>query len=246
MEYFHEYAKPFFFEGNDEGCLLIHGFSGSPAHMRLLGEFLHAKGYTVSGILLKGHGTRWEDMEKTDWRDWLESAKEGYMELGKRCRKVYAMGLSMGGILSLILAQNYPVDKLVSIASPIRIFDKLAWLTPILKYFKRYNAWGESKPGEGEDTRYDKGYPGIPVSSVPSLLKLMKMAERNLSKVRCPALIIQSRTDETVKPKSARMIYEGIGSEQKEILWLECSRHVCTLGPERDIMHEKIYDFLKQ
>ena len=48
-------AKPFFFKGGSEGVLLIHGYTGAPGEMRLLGEFLHSRGYTVLGVLLPGH-----------------------------------------------------------------------------------------------------------------------------------------------------------------------------------------------
>ena len=39
------------------GVLLIHGFTGTPAELRELGEILHKRGHTVQGLLLSGHGT---------------------------------------------------------------------------------------------------------------------------------------------------------------------------------------------
>ena len=36
--------NPFFFEGGEVGCLLVHGFSGSPPEMRPMGEYLAGKG----------------------------------------------------------------------------------------------------------------------------------------------------------------------------------------------------------
>ena len=49
-------AQPFFFPEGEHAVLLMHGFTGSPAHMRKLGEALHARGFAVRGILLPGHG----------------------------------------------------------------------------------------------------------------------------------------------------------------------------------------------
>ena len=49
--------RPFFFAGGDVGCLLVHGFTGTPHEMRFLGERLAAQGYTVSGVCLAGHAT---------------------------------------------------------------------------------------------------------------------------------------------------------------------------------------------
>ncbi len=44
--------------------LLIHGFTGSPPEMRLVGEYLHRRGLTVYAPLLPGHGTTVEDMNR--------------------------------------------------------------------------------------------------------------------------------------------------------------------------------------
>ena len=79
---------PFFFEGGTTGCLLIHGFSGSPPEMRPMGEYLAERGLTVLGVRLAGHGVTPEDMAPTGWRDWVGSAKRGLQELQDRCELV--------------------------------------------------------------------------------------------------------------------------------------------------------------
>jgi len=48
-------AEPFFLSGSRCGCLLVHGFTGTPKEMRWMGENLHSQGYTVLGIRLSGH-----------------------------------------------------------------------------------------------------------------------------------------------------------------------------------------------
>ncbi|GAB6098793.1 carboxylesterase [Halanaerocella petrolearia] len=241
MDYLDELAKPFFFTGGDEACLIIHGFTGTPAHMRQLGEFLHQEGdYTVSGILLPGHGTSLEEMSKTDWQDWLEAVDQEYQKLAKDYSQVYVMGLSMGGVLSLLLAQEYDVDKVVSIAAPIKIYDKKAYLAPILKYFKDFETWEDSE----DKYEYDIGYSGLPVKSVHDLLKLIRLAKKRLDRITSPTLVIQSKQDKTVKPVSAEIIYKEIASDSKELLWLDESGHVCTIGPEKNLLHKEILDFL--
>ena len=47
MAYMHEYAKPFFFEGGEHAVLLTHGFTGTPATVRYLGERLRDAGFTA-------------------------------------------------------------------------------------------------------------------------------------------------------------------------------------------------------
>src|SRR5258708_1634406 len=65
----------FYFRGDSNGCLLIHGLTGTPGEMRFLGERLHAAGFTVSGIVLAGHRTTVEDLKTKKWQDWYRSVK---------------------------------------------------------------------------------------------------------------------------------------------------------------------------
>jgi carboxylesterase len=240
-----KYAQPFFFEGNDQACLLIHGFRASPGQMRYLGEFLHQEGgYTASGILLPGHGSSEEKMEEFGWEDWLNSVRQEYQSLAKNYEKVYVIGLSMGGILSLILAEDYDLDKVISIAAPIKIFDKLAYLTPILQYFKRFKGDDQGLVQSKED-EYDIYYSATPLAAVPNLLKLIRLAKGDLAKISAPILIIQSRDDQTVKPISAEIIYQGVSSQDKELLWLDEGGHVCTINGDKELIHKQILKFLK-
>ena len=49
-------SSPFCFEGSSTGVLLLHGLTATPVEVRLIGQYLHERGYTVSGPLLPGHG----------------------------------------------------------------------------------------------------------------------------------------------------------------------------------------------
>lgn len=74
-------AEAFHFPGNEVGILVQHGFTGTTQSMRGLGEYLAKCGFTVYGPRLKGHGTHYEEMEGTTWKDWIESADDGYRML---------------------------------------------------------------------------------------------------------------------------------------------------------------------
>jgi len=50
-------AEPFFYPGNETGCLLIHGFTGAPKEMRWLGEYLTGKGYNVHEFIQRVNRT---------------------------------------------------------------------------------------------------------------------------------------------------------------------------------------------
>jgi carboxylesterase len=98
-------TEPFFWTGGrDVGCLLIHGFTGTPYEMRFLGERLHAAGYSVGGVRLAGHATRVEDLAQSGWSDWDQSVEDGFEQLSRHCSRIVGIGLSMGALLGVGLA----------------------------------------------------------------------------------------------------------------------------------------------
>lgn len=243
-----EYAKPFYFPGGRHGCLLLHGFTGSPGHMRYLGENLSKHGYTVFAPLLPGHGATLEAMRSSNWLMWLGEARRGYQRLKAECGAVTVIGLSMGGTLALILAEEYPVDSLVCLSAAIRLRARHTWAAPALALMRPYQRWeGEGPRPDRTDFLhdYDWGYDGMPVAKVGDLRKLIRIAARNLFAVVAPALIIQPELDETVDPRSARIIHDCIGSERKELVTLSRSSHVCTLDLERDTVLSLILKHLR-
>ena len=92
--------------------------------------------------------------------------------------------------------------------------------------------------------RYQQQYLGTPVGTAAELTDLILAARHNLWRVQCPALVIQSKTDETVRPRSGEIIYDGLGSTQKGLIWLEKSQHVATLDTERAVITEAILEHL--
>jgi carboxylesterase len=78
-------AEPYSHDGAEVGVLLCHGFTGTPQSMRPWGEYLAARGLTVSVPLLPGHGTRWQDMQQTGWQDWYAEVDRALRELTARC-----------------------------------------------------------------------------------------------------------------------------------------------------------------
>src|SRR6185503_15479003 len=108
-------AEPFFFLGDPSkpACLLIHGFTGTPKEMRGMGEYLHQQGYTCLGIRLAGHATDPEDMIRSNWTDWTASVEDGYQLLYGVAHTIFLAGLSMGGVLALLMSTRLAVKGIV-------------------------------------------------------------------------------------------------------------------------------------
>src|SRR5437867_10682662 len=70
-------TNEFFLPGSGLSALLIHGLTGTPYEMRLLGERLMAAGVRVQGIRLAGHGSGPEELGEVTHANWYESVVEG-------------------------------------------------------------------------------------------------------------------------------------------------------------------------
>lgn len=231
-------CQPFHMEGGEHGVLLLHGFTGSAAHMRLLGEGLHRRGFTVEAINLPGHARSMEAMAQTGWQDWLDAAKEAFLRLTKTCKYVSVAGLSMGGCLALLIAETLHPSAVAAISAPMGVKNPLLPFAGIAAPFVRHIMWRsrEDSPNPLDD-RYDYGYPGFPTRCGSDLNRLIRMARQDLHAVQCPVLVVQSHQDETISADSAEIILQGVSSEAG-VLWLEGVPHVCTISREHDRIAE--------
>lgn len=238
--------EPFFFPGNEIGCLLIHGFTGTPNEMRELGEYLAGQGFTVKGVRLAGHGTSPLDMERTTWEDWFGSVLEGYRQLKEITRKVFPIGLSLGAALALHLAAHHEVDGVIALSAPAFIKDPRLFFLPLLKHFIRFVKKG---PPDFVDTTVPQrhlDYPVYPTRSIEQLLKFLAHLRGELSLVKAPVLFIHSRTDKSVPPENPLYLFQNISSAEKSIIWIEKSGHVITEDIAREEVFNACADFIRR
>jgi carboxylesterase len=239
-------AEPFFFPGGDTACLVVHGFTGTPKEMRWMGEYLAGKGYTVLGIRLAGHATNQKDMTRTRWEDWLASVEDGIHCL-RGYRHLYVMGLSMGGSLALMAGARYPVDGVVTLSAPYDLPDdgRKPFL-PLLKYLPMSVKKGKPDWHNPAAAKDHISYPVYPMRAVGELNELLAALRLDLPQVRVPVQMIHSRNDHGVLPINAEMIYEHLGTTDKNLVWVEDSGHVITREPEREKAFQTAVNFVER
>ena len=208
-------VEPFYFPGNHVGCLLIHGFSGSPSEMRFLGERLAKTGWTVYGILLSGHGTTPEQRDKTSCEDWAKDAEAGVRKLRKSCDTVIGIGLSMGGLLALHLATLGLINGIVTMNAPMVL---------------------ENEEFVGQQSRGD---------ALTSLNRAISQVRQKLNTIKCPVILMQSLKDHIVNPASVEIIYKEIQQVKPTVILWENSGHILTLGAERKEVALRVQDFIR-
>lgn len=238
-------CRPFDFAGSPlHSVLLIHGFTASPGTMLPLGEFLAKCGFRVKGLLLPGHGTTAADLERRRWPEWLAAVQESFDQLSMECEKVSVVGLSMGGTLTLLLAQTRPVYRAAALCAALKVRNRASHAASVLWPVMRYHV---DRPRVYDDrflAQYNACYDRTPVRSVAELNALMSRTRHGLKSVRCPLLVVRAGQDETVPPESAETIMNYAASSNKRLLTLPESPHVCTLGPERERLFGEIARFL--
>jgi carboxylesterase len=238
--------EPFLFEAGERAVLLLHGFTGNTADVRMLGRFLESKGYTTHAPQYKGHGNATpENFIKTTHEDWWESVINGYNVLkNKGYKRIAAAGLSLGGVFSLKLAMTYPLVGIAPMCAPLGFSQEDTLKNMVLSYAKEYKK-SEGK-SEKEIENEIKVFQNQPMNSIKGLKTLVENVRNRLHEINVPTLVIQGKHDQIIDMDSPTIIYDQIQSEVKEIQWYEQSGHVITLGKERNLVEEDIVNFLEK
>ena len=241
-----EGGNPFFMGGGSSGVLLVHGFTGLPAELFLLGEFLNRQNFTVLCPRLAGHGTDENDLMRTTKDDWINSVLDGFHILRGVCEKIFVVGHSMGGLLTLTLAVEKNLSKIVTLAAPIFIDDGLGLENLPPKEFCG-NACIVQPRRKLNDVPQaaNEVYKKTPLVSVHELVGLIDDAKNFLPKVTAPILIMHGEDDHTAQPRSARFIMDNVGSPDKKIITVPNSGHLLPLDENRDFVFDGVLNFLR-
>ena len=240
-------AEPFFLKGNNTGVLLIHGFTGSPAELLLLGQFLNSAGFTVLGVRLAGHATNENDLIKTTQENWFNTVLDGFEILSGACEKIFVVGHSMGGLLALKLSAVREVEKVVTISAPIFVDESLgAENLPPRELCGVQTVLRPQRRLKNVPPAVNHVYRKMPLISVHELFDLIETAKKNLSKVKTPLLILHAKDDHTAQSKSAEFIFENVSSEILQIKFFEVGGHLLPLTESRDEVFAEVERFLKE
>ncbi len=213
-------------DGGPVGILLVHGFTGAPPEMRLLGEAMAERGWRVSAPRLPGHGTHPDDLNNRTWSEWVEEADRAHGELTRDCETVFVGGLSMGALVALELAVRHPeIAGLMAYSPALWVSTRLIHLTPLLGRLVR--TWPKPASDLVDPDAEDRGwcYARRPIAASAQLLALQKRVRGGLGRVHQPLLIVQSEGDATIRRDCGPTLRDGVGSEDVELRWLHHSGH---------------------
>ena len=238
-------CEPFSSPGSSMGVLVLHGFTGNPYSMRPLAERCAKAGYSVELPRLPGHGTSLEDLVPWRWPDFVEVALGAYDDLVERCDKVAVVGLSVGGGLTALIAEQRP-----SVAGCVFINPMLKGpgaemeqgLQDLIDSGLEVLATDGGSDIKKEGTTEAK-YEGWPLRALQSVIEGVEVVAANLSSITAPSLLLSSREDHTVAPDNGDEIVEN-SSGPVERIWLEESYHVATLDNDQELVERSTAEFL--
>jgi carboxylesterase len=216
-------AGAYWFEGNEVGCLILHGFTGTPQNVRPLADYLARRGLAVSVPRIAGHGTTVQDLDTTGPGDWLSTAEQALADLRSRCATVFVAGISLGGTYTLELARRHrDLAGVVVMAAPVLDLEAL---NPVVE---------------------DPGRPAaIPAPWATVGVLVNDLGAEGLSEVTAPALLIYGDTDQIVDKANGPFVLDQIASTDKRLLPLPDSAHELTLDVDRERIMVEVYDFIR-
>jgi len=244
-------AEPFYFPGDEVGCLLAHGFTATPQEVRELGERLAKDGRTVLGVRLFGHGTDVKDMPRARWQDWLASVEDGYHLLKDTCTKIVLLGFSTGGAICLYLAKDLPVLGAVIMSTPHELphDPRIQLLRPVIRPLSLIYSFNPKGPPDFFDPRAGEArvqYNHYPLRSVRELDVLFSKMREILPQLRLPVLFMHSKDDKFVPPEHMHANFDLLGSEDKSNVLVERSNHVITCDAAREQVFSEATDFVRR
>lgn len=229
-------------KGSDKTVLAIHGYTSSKwdeTYMKPVIDILARNGYNVAAFDLRAHGESGGDRttlgkrEAADMKaviEWLKREKPG------KARKVGAIGYSMGGAVTIMLA------------SEPGLLDAAVADSPYIDIMRSGKRWVRRVKGVlGALLRL--AYPLIvrftssKAGVRPEELNMMRYADR----VRAPMLLIAGERDDLVTVDEVREFYEAVRRKNPNIeLWVTDSAHVRTVEDRPREYEERIISFLKK
>jgi carboxylesterase len=231
---------------NKIGCLLIHGFTSFPSSLEALIPELDKRAIPWQLPILSGHNTTPNDLEGITWHDWQQDIRRGFRELLIQASQVVIIGFSMGALLALELANQFPqnIVGLILLSPALQFTLPIAKYTPELsKYIKRVPdipLLGFSTP---QLALKHKHYYWFPSETFLYYWQRTQNFDPMLDHVKQPTLIIHAKKDRLAAWSGAEHIYNTIPATDKKIIWLKKSGHEILLDIEAQTVIQHIFSF---
>ncbi len=209
------------------GVLILHGFTGSLDTVKAVVPVAEELGLPYRMPVMRGHGTRFEDLNGVRADDWYTDAREALLDLLNEVESVVVVGLSMGGLVALNLGIEFrrQLKGLILLAPALRYCDPMSALTPLLcvlfKYWNTPSGFNDKQLERERCTNYKR----FPTRAYQELLNYSIRTEKRLKEVLLPTRVIYSMKDTIVSPTILNVLKSGLGTKDQHYDIFERSGH---------------------
>lgn len=245
------------------GVLLLPGLCGTPKELGAIPKVLEAAGYKIDIPMIPGYADKEGPI---NWLNWLDEVEARFESLKAECTTVSVVGLSMGSVLAMALAQRRnDIDGIV-LLSPLLRYD--GWATPWYHFLIRFVyaigfrnwSWREKYPygianaelrrrvqkavEQGEASEVGSAF--ISARHMEAAQLMMRTTRTWLNHIQVPLLVIHAVDDETAAPRNAEEILHRVSSEKRRVVWLGNSYHIITVDNERELVVNETARFIDE
>ena len=261
-----EERRAYTFLAGPVGCLMLHGFMGSPASSRPLARYLAERGITVHCPLLPGHGQLPNKMYKIPRDAWIAEVEDALRELRKHCDQIFLMGHSMGTVLSAHLASaGGDFGGMIMLAPAFAVPD---WRIQLLRAARYVMPWlYPLKMGSLKDLAHERllefdptldfddpdvqarlpEMSRVPTSAIDEMRKMVDAGRELWPKLDLPAIIFQGGRDIAVSVENTERLYTLLPNEDKQLIVFGNAGHelMRPFEPVHAEVWPAVYEFIR-
>lgn len=245
--------------------LIVHGYGEHSGRYQHVIEKLVQHGYAVYALDHRGHGKSGGERAYCDTSEQFVNDLKLYFDHVKAAqpgKKLFVVGHSMGGLISLAFAERYQkeFDGLIVSGSPV---NADANVSPVLiavgkvlnRVAPKLHLLDTGKPGIlSSDPEIDIAWGKDPLTNKKPMrvrlgVELNRLAQdvrAHLPDLKLPVLILHGADDELVNPSGSQVAYEQAGSQDKTLKRYAGMRHEILNEVDKAIVLTDIVDWLER
>jgi carboxylesterase len=175
--------------------LFAHGYGSCVEDLLPLGFELNRRGFSCAFVLLSGHGTSVDELEKTDPATWDDQLQDALAHYAPRYDSILLVGFSLGATLCLKAAATPSVAGVVLISmfltpTPlVRLGLKLVASLPNMRFRRRPRVTAKVTKQQLI------AYHSLPTHTTHQVVDMAALRGDLLDAVQCPVLLLHSMDD---------------------------------------------------
>jgi carboxylesterase len=262
-----EDRRAYHIDAGPVGCLMLHGFLGSPTSSMPLAGFLSERGISMRCPLLPGHGELPNKLHQIPKQAWIDEAEEALEIIRQRCDEIFLMGHSMGTVLSAHLISKNPDIKGIIMLAPL--YDVPSRAIKITRYLRHFLPWFYPLRFSrltklvherlyDFDPTLDLDDPAVhaklpemtkvPTAAIDEMRKMADIGRTLWPQIDVPALIFQGGRDIAVSPGNSESILDLLPNPDKKLLFFPRAGHelMRPFEPVHKEVWPAVYDFIRR